>query len=439
MSKRWLLVLLLPVLAGAGWLIWPRGGAEEVPQWRLVEVTRGDVTATVGATGTLGAIRTVEVGTQVSGQIVELKADFNDHVRKGQLIARLDDTLLEQAVRQAEAELSRAVADLAYKRYLLEQAEELSASSNLAETDLRAARLAVAQAEATQVSATAGLDRARRNLSYAEIVAPISGVVINRNVEPGQTVAASLQAPQLFLIAESLERMQILAAVDESDIGRVHVDQAVEFTVQAWPERPFTGVVRQIRMQPGSSENVVNYTVVVEVDNPGGVLMPGMTATLDFIVDRARDVLLVPNAALRFRPSEEMLAALRKDRGEQQAGRDSAGAARGEGPRRRTREAATGGNPHGPGAMGGSMGGRGSHSAAGSPGPAVLWALRDGNPQPLRVVRGLSDGTQTQVSGEGLADGLQVIAGMVAGEGGGKAGSPFQPQPQPMGPPRGGF
>lgn len=420
MVKR-VLWWMLPVLAlAAGWWYWQGRTAGEAPQWRLVEVSRGDVTATVGATGTLGAIRTVEVGTQVSGQIVELKADFNDRVRQGQLIARLDDTLLEQAVRQAEADLVRAEADLVYKRYLLEQAETLRAAASLAESDLRAAALAVAQAEATRISADAGLDRARRNLSYAEIVAPISGIVINRNVELGQTVAASLQAPQLFLIAESLERMQILASVDESDIGRVREGQLVEFTVQAWPERRFGGKVRQIRMQPATSENVVNYTAVVEVDNPGGVLMPGMTATLDFIVDRAAEVLLVPNAALRFRPSEELLAQLRQER---QARRDSSAV-----PGDARRDSAGGGQRQPGMARGGVTDG------------SVLWVLVEGRPRPLRIKTGLTDGSRTEVSGEGLAVGLQVIAGQLSSGAATGTASPFQTQQaaQP-GPPRGGF
>jgi len=434
MSKRWLAILLPLALVAGGWFLWKGKKAEEAPQWRLVEISRGDVTASVGATGTLGATRTVEVGTQVSGQIVELRADFNDRVRKGQLIARLDDTLLRQAETQAEADLSRARADLDYKRYLLEQAKTLSASSKLAETDLRSAQLAADQAEAALVSATAGLDRARRNLAYAEIIAPISGVVIDRTVDVGQTVAASLQAPKLFLIAEDLERMQILAAVDESDIGKVHEGQAVEFTVQAWPERQFTGAVRQIRMQPASSENVVNYTVAVDVDNPGGVLMPGMTATLDFIVARAEGVLLAPNSALRFRPSEEMMAELRRERA---ARGDSTG--RGNEKERQARRAARGGgmgaDPHGPGVLAGaSRGNRGGDGA----GPALLWILKDGKPRPLHVMKGLSDGSNTQVSGEGLAEGLQVIAGMSGGAQG-KSSNPFQPQPQSYGPPRGGF
>lgn len=437
--KRVLFIVLPLAVLGAGWFLWKGRQAEAAPSWRLVEISRGDVTATVGATGTLSAIRTVEVGTQVSGQIVELKADFNDHVRRGELIARLDATLLEQAKLQAEAELSRAESDLDYRRYLLEQAQTLSASQNLSESDLRAAQLAVAQGEAARASAAAGLDRARRNLAYAEITAPISGVIIDRTVDVGQTVAASLAAPKLFLIAESLDRMQILASVDESDIGKVHVEQPVEFTVQAWTDRAFTGRVRQIRMQPQSSENVVNYTVVVEVDNPGGALMPGMTATLDFIVDRARAVLLVPNAALRFRPSEEMLAELKQERAARQektAGKDSSALKPGGQGRGMRGGARTGGGDfHGPGALTGpSRGNRGGTGA----GPALLWILQDGKPRPLHVMKGMSDGTNTEVSGEGLQEGRQVIAGMTTG-GSTKSSSPFQPQAQQSGPPRGGF
>jgi HlyD family secretion protein len=444
MRSRWLITLLVLALAGAGafLVLGPRKQAEG-SGWRMVEVVKADITATVGATGTLGATRTVEVGTQVSGQIVELLADFNDHVKKGQLIARLDDTMLQQAAVQAEAELQRAKSDLDYKQYLVEQSESLAKSGSLSDTDLRSARLALAQAKAALSSAGAGLDRARRNLEYTKITAPVSGIIIDRKVDVGQTVAASLSAPQLFLIAEDLTRMQILTSVDESDIGRIKLQQPAEFTVQAWADKKFTGRVSQIRLQPTSTENVVNYTVVVDVENADLQLMPGMTATVDFIVDKASQVLAVPNAALRFKPSEEMLAEMRAARQKAKAaeGGDSSGAARqdsGSGVRRSRNVSAAGGDPHG------AAGIAGSRSASGrKPGAAILWVLGENQkPRPLRITTGLSDGQQTQVTGEGLAEGLQVIAGQTSGEAGsGASKSPFQTTQSGgmSGPPRGGM
>lgn len=443
MFKRLLMGLLALAVLAAGLYFWLGSRKKQgESSWRMVEVVQTDITATVGATGSLGATRTVEVGTQVSGQIVELLVDFNDHVKKGQLIARLDDTMLQQAAVQAKAELQRAGSDLEYKRYLLEQSESLAKSASLSETDLRSARLAVAQAEAALSSASAGLDRALRNLEYTKITAPVSGVIIDRKVDVGQTVAASLSAPQLFLIAEDLTRMQILASVDESDIGRIQLGQTAEFTVQAWADKKFSGQVSQIRMQPTSTENVVNYTVVVDVKNAELQLMPGMTATVDFIVDKASQVLAVPNAALRFKPSEEMLAELKAARQKARAaqGGDSSSAAQqdsGSGGMRKRSVSAAGGDPHGPGSIAGTRSTR-----TRKPGGALLWVLDENHkPRPLHIMTGLSDGQQTQVTGEGLAVGLEVIAGQITPEAGATKKSPFQTTSNSgmPGPPRGGM
>ncbi|MFA7330470.1 MAG: efflux RND transporter periplasmic adaptor subunit [Candidatus Delongbacteria bacterium] len=444
MFKRLLIGLVALAVVAAGLFYWLGSRKkQEESGWRMVDVVKADITATVGATGTLGATRTVEVGTQVSGQIVELLADFNDHVKKGQLIARLDDTMLQQAAVQAEAELQRASSDLDYKQYLLEQSESLARSGSLSDTDLRSARLALSQAKAALSSAGAGLDRARRNLEYTKITAPVSGIIIDRKVDVGQTVAASLSAPQLFLIAEDLTRMQILTSVDESDIGRIQLQQPAEFTVQAWADKKFKGQVSQIRLQPTSTENVVNYTVVVDVENADLQLMPGMTATVDFIVDKASQVLAVPNAALRFKPSEELLAELRAARQKARAekGADSAATTQqdsGSGVTRKRSVSAAGGDPHGAASIAGSR-----STTARKPGAAVLWVLGENQkPRPLRITTGLSDGQQTQVTGEGLSEGLQVIAGQISGEAGsGAAKSPFQTTQSGgmSGPPRGGM
>ncbi len=443
MLKRLLIGLVALAVVAAGLFFWLGSRKkQEESGWRMVEVVKADITATVGATGTLGATRTVEVGTQVSGQIVELLADFNDHVKKGQLIARLDDTMLQQAAVQAEAELQRATSDLDYKKYLLEQSESLAKSGSLSDTDLRSARLALSQAKAALSSAGAGLDRARRNLEYTKITAPVSGIIIDRKVDVGQTVAASLSAPQLFLIAEDLTRMQILTSVDESDIGRIKLTQPAEFTVQAWADKKFRGQVSQIRLQPTSTENVVNYTVVVDVENADLQLMPGMTATVDFIVDQASQVLAVPNAALRFKPSEELLAELRaaRQKANPEKGGDSAATAQQDtGSVSRPRSvSAAGGDQHGAASIAGSR-----STTTRKPGAAVLWVLGENQkPRPLRITTGLSDGQQTEVRGEGLSEGLQVIAGQTSGEAGSAAAkSPFQTTQSSgtPGPPRGGM
>lgn len=407
--------------------------------YRFVEVTRGSVESTVSATGTLGAVSTVQVGTQVSGQVAEVGADFNDRVTRGQIIARIDPTLLEQQVREAEASLERARADLAQKEYALEQAKALFERKIVTEGEYRTAVYNHTVSNANLVSAEAGLDRAKRNLEYSVIYAPIDGIVVERNVEPGQTVAASLSAPQLFLIAEDLTNMQILVSVDESDIGKIEEGQRARFTVQAYPERTFEGSVRQVRLQSASSENVVNYTVVVGVSNPDGTLLPGMTATVAFILDSAEDVLLVPNAALRFRASEAMQAEVTErqaaERAQAAAGDTAAAGA-----------AAGGGRPGRAGGGAGMQSGRAGGSGAGGS-VAQLWYVDEQDRLSVARVRtGLTDGQNTQIGGgPQVIEGLRVIASVTESGASSSstttAASPFQQQ-QSGGPPgrgRGGF
>ena len=435
------------VLAVGLWLL--RGAqASEASPYRLAELEQGDLEATVTATGALSAVTTVQVGTQVSGKVTELRADFNDRVKRGQLIARIDPTLLRQAVLDASASMERGRAELERAEREYERKRTLFERKVLTESEFNSAQYELAVARANLKSAQVSLDRARQNLAYTEIYAPIDGIVVERNVEPGQTVAASLSAPQLFLIANDLARMQILAAVDEADIGKIHEGQAARFTVQAYPDQSFTGTVQQVRLQSTTQENVVNYTVVVGVENPEGRLLPGMTASVDFLVETAADVLLVPNAALRFRPTEEMLAQVREARGGEAAAQAApAGgpaAARGGERARAGREAGAqtwrqGGAPGGP-AGGGRPGG-----AAGVRRPgdlARLWYLDEsGKPAVLRVRTGITDGRKTVVQGEGLRPGMQIITGV--NDAGAEAGAtnPFQQQRQPQGgPPRpGGF
>ncbi|MEJ1960190.1 MAG: efflux RND transporter periplasmic adaptor subunit [Gammaproteobacteria bacterium] len=441
MSKKTLfIVIAVLVVAAAGFWGWKRSTANAVPTYRFATVERGDLEAAVAATGTLSAVTTVQVGTQVSGKVVEIRVDFNDHVKKGQLIARIDPTLSEQSVRDAQAGLERNEAEAEQSDREFQRNEQLFQRKVLTEIEFNNAKYARAVARANVKSAQVTLDRARQNLSYTQIYAPIDGIVVERTVELGQTVVASMSTPQIFLIANDLSQMQILASVDESDIGQINEGQAVRFSVQAYPNEHFTGEVRQVRLQSKTTENVVNYTVVVRVANKSGKLRPGMTATLDFLTGTASDALLVPNAALRFRPSDEMRAAMFKRIQEQRAangggangsGANGAGAAAEFG-RRASAEsgggsaAAAGSNggggfgngqfagraagANGAGANGGGTNGAGAGRARGGQLPPMLWYLDDkGQLSMARVHPGLTDGQKTVVESERIKEGMQVI------------------------------
>lgn len=310
-------VLLVLGVAGAAFGHFLNHGESQNNAYRFATVERGDIETTVSATGTLEPVTTVEVGTQVSGIIDEILVDFNDKVDEGQVVARLDTTLLKIAVRDAHANLRRSQAEYDKAERQLQRQSSLAEQGISSGSDLDAARSASDIAAADLSSAQVNLDRAEQNLEYATITAPISGVVVERDVDVGQTVAASLQAPQLFLLAADLAKMQILVSVDESDIGLIEEGQTARFTVQAYADDVFRGTVRQVRLQSTSEENVVNYSVVVDVSNDDGRLLPGMTATVDFLVDQVTDVLRVGNAALRFRPTEAMIEKLQQRRREQ--------------------------------------------------------------------------------------------------------------------------
>jgi len=259
--------------------------------YRTVKLERGDISVVVTATGTLNADTTVQVGTQVSGTIARLFADFNSVVKKGQIIAVIDTTFLHTQVQDAVANLEGATARLHQTQRDFSRTEDLFKKGLASQSDYDAAKTNYESAAAALKSAQAALDRARINLKYATIRAPIDGVVISRNVDIGQTVAASLAAPTLFVIANDLTKMQVQASIDEADIGKIHVGQSVKFTVDAYPDRQFQGKVEQVRLQPNVVQNVVNYTVIIEAPNPDLKLMPGMTATITVLVDRRENVL----------------------------------------------------------------------------------------------------------------------------------------------------
>lgn len=399
----------LVAIAGAGWW-WRSSRTDETTAFRTALVESGDVRASVSATGALSAVRTVEVGTQVSGQIAELLADFNDRVKKGQLIARIDPILQRQAVQDAEAGLARSEAQLAQAKEEFERTSALHAEKIVTETEFNTARTNFALARSNLASARIGLERAKQNLAYTNIYAPIDGVVIERSIDVGQTVAASLAAPKLFVIANDLQRMQILASVDESDIGRIEAGQPAEFTVQAFQNRRFRGVVNSVRLASTTANNVVSYTVVVMVNNPDGSLLPGMTATVNFITGEATNVLTVPNTALRFRPPA--------------AAGDTAA------PRTESREGVA------DGARSAAASTAPTASAGGARTPRVpgarqrmgtVYTLQGDSLVAVRVQIGISDGTRTAISGAGVVAGMPVVIGISAGAAtDGSAANPFQ-------------
>jgi HlyD family secretion protein len=271
-------------------------------QWRTAAVEKGDLNIEVTASGTVNPHSLVAVGTQVSGTISHIFVDFNSRVKKGQLIALLDTTFLQAAVADASATLNKGQAQETLTRRNAERTKNLFDKGLSAQADLDQAAADYEAAKAAISSARAQLDRAKINLAYATIRSPITGVVVNRNVDVGQTVAASFSTPTLFTIADDLSKMQALASIDEADIGQVKIGQQATFTVDAYPDRSFAGTVTQVRLQPTTVQNVVTYTVMIDVDNPDLVLMPGMTANITIAVQQAREVLKVPLAALKFTP-----------------------------------------------------------------------------------------------------------------------------------------
>jgi HlyD family secretion protein len=277
-------------------------GKQQSTQWRTVPIEKGDLNVEVTASGTANPHFLVQVGTQVSGTIARILVDFNSHVKKGQLIALIDTTFLHAAVEDAKASLRKAQAQEILTHNTADRTKQLFDKGLAAQADLDQSTSDWESAKAEISSMQSALDRAKINLAYAFIISPITGVIVNRNVDVGQTVAASFSTPTLFTIADDLSKMQIEASIDEADIGQVKTGQSAKFTVDAYPDRSFTGIVTQVRLQPTTVQNVVTYTVMIDVDNPDLALMPGMTANITLAVQQAHDVLYVPLAAIKFTP-----------------------------------------------------------------------------------------------------------------------------------------
>jgi len=324
MKKAIVTLLVVGVVGGSAYAYYHYKDSGPKFTIATAQVTRGDIVDTVGATGTLQAVTTVQVGSQVSGTISELHVDFNSLVKKGQVLARLDPSLFQTQIEQAKANLVRSQADLERQKVALDdanqkltRARELSARQLLAKSDLDAAEIAAKSAEAQLKSSEAQITQAQAslnqnevNLAHTVIEAPIDGLVISRSVDVGQTVASSLQAPTLFVLAADLTKMQVVANLDESDVGRIRPGQVVTFRVDAYPADTFRGTVSQVRLNPIVQQNVVTYATVIDVPNNDLKLKPGMTANVNVEIARSSNVLRVPNSALRFRPTNEMYAAI---------------------------------------------------------------------------------------------------------------------------------
>lgn len=291
------------------------GGGDASARYRTEEVSRGDITRTVSANGTLNPVTLINVGTQVSGTVSRLYADYNDRVKAGQILARLDPSLFKAQLLQDEGNLIKAKAGLRLAEANARRSRVLFSKGYVSRADLDQAIEALGVARADVQVARGQVERDRTNLRYTVIRSPVSGVVVARTVNVGQTVAASFQTPTLFQIAEDLKHMQIDTSMAEADVGGVRVGQAVRFSVDAFPDRVFQGVVRQIRLNPTIQENVVTYDAVVDVANPEQHLLPGMTAYVTIVTARRHDVLRVPDAALRFRPVDALPARGTRERG----------------------------------------------------------------------------------------------------------------------------
>jgi HlyD family secretion protein len=406
LKRNLLLVGSLAVAAVLGAAYWGiRDSAKENP-YVTAPVQRGDITQVATATGSLQAVVTVQVGSQVSGTIAKLYADFNSKVKQGQVVVQLDQDKFKAAVEQAKANVVAAQANVAKAqvavedgRRTLERNKELRKRDLIAQSDLDAAETAydsaVAQLEVNKAQvalAKAGLEQAAVDLNHTVIRSPVDGIVVSRNVDVGQTVAASLQAPVLFLIANDLSKMQVDTNVSEGDVGSVWVDQETNFTVDAYPTRRFQGKVLQVRNAPIMVQNVVTYDAVVGVDNKDLLLKPGMTANVEFLVSRKEGALKIPNAALRFRPPEDKL--------------QTQAAANGQGGEQ-------GGSGSGGGRGGNRNAGQGSKSKGeGRSREGTVYVLRNEKTTPVKVRLGISDGTSTEVVSDGLKESEQVVVAM---------------------------
>jgi len=356
-SRRNIALFLIILLSGALYAYFSFQGESGKVRYQTQAASRGDIVRTISANGTLTPLELVDIGTQISGRVIELLADFNDQVKTGQILARLDPALLNAQLRQSEANLKSAQTDLSVATRKADRSRDLVAKGFLSKEAMDDAEQLLDSARAQMNVVQAQLARDRANLDYSIIRSPISGVVVARNVNIGQTVAANFQTPTLFQVARDLKQMQINISVAEADIGQIHTGQTMMFTVDAFQDREFTAVVRQIRLNPTIQENVVTYNVIATVINEEGDLLPGMTANVRFVVSEKTGVLRVPNAALRYKPSQAELVSATEIQ----------------------------------------------------PGKRLLYQLENNRPAPVHVSTGITDGNFTEILSDELKEGNDLI------------------------------
>jgi HlyD family secretion protein len=399
-----------------------RGTGGKDLQYRTEKVDRGPITMTVTATGTLSAVTTVAVGSQVSGVISRLYADFNSRVKKGQMLAELDPTPFEAQVQQVRANLTKAQVDAANFKITLDRQERLLKAGLASQADYDGAKAQYDGARAQVQQTTASLSQAETNLRYTKIVSPIDGIVVDRQYDVGQTVAASFQAPTLFSIAQDLTKMQVQADVDQSDIGRVQVGEPARFTVDAYPDEEFRGRISQMRLNATVTQNVVTYPVIIEVPNPDEKLRPKMTANVTIDVAQVRDVLRIPNSALRFKPEPGTPGVPATTSAGQRGpggasggtGRSQGGAAGGAppsgGPSPEQAAAQTGQRQRG---VGGAAAPWMMRRQQQGPKPSTIWTLgADKKLSPVEIRTGITDGHFTEVVSGDLKAGDNIIIGL---------------------------
>ncbi len=414
-GKKFIILLIAVFLVGslAAWLLTRRQGNDT--SYRTAEITRGDLLVSISATGTVEPEEVIDVGAQVAGRIISFgqdakgkTVDYGSEVEAGTVLARIDDSLYASDVAQAEAQLMSSKAGLQRSQAELSQAQQnwkraqlLGPSEALAQSSYEAyesaykiAQAQVAISEAAIHQAEAALKRAQRNLSYCIITSPVKGIIIDRRVNTGQTVVASLNAPSLFLLAKDLTRIQVWVAVNEADIGKIHPGQPVSFTVDAFPGESFQGKVGKVRLNASMTQNVVTYTVEITTDNTNGRLLPYLTANVQFQLQQFTNVLQVPNAALRWSPPPL--------KGENERPKEKGAIERDKTP-----------------------------GSAQPLADTILWVLDENQkPRQIEVQTGASDGTSTVVEGRELREGMQVITGIRLAESdmNRESGNPFTPQ-----------
>lgn len=364
-NNKFIIFLVLIICAGVYWLT-NQNTEASVEQFKIRAVERGDIIQTISANGTLTPVVVVNVGTQVSGTVSKLYADFNDEVETGQILAELDPALLNAQLQQSEANLLSDQVSLKIAKNKLKRNQLLKEKGFISEEALEIVVQELDAARAQYAVSKAQVERDRANLDYSIIKSPISGVVIDRDVDVGQTVAANFQTPILFQIAKDLSQMQINISVAEADIGLLQIDQQINFTVDAFPERNYTGIVKQVRLNPTIQENVVTYNVVATVNNDDGSLLPGMTANIRFVINQKNAVLRAPNAALRYKPKK---------------------------PDEIDRSAI-------------------------APGIPVVYQLKHGKPVPINVNTGITDGNFTEIIDGQVAEGDKLIVGEAGSQSG---------------------